>query len=207
MNVRPECHSSFLMPLPEPVPASASPLGDLLRQRRSGRRFATDPLSLAATAQLLWAAQGITSADGKRVTPSAGGLYPLEVLLVAGRIDGLGAGLYRYQPRNHGLLRVEDGDLRQALATASWGQDFMAEAAAILVISALYGRTTTKYGDWGIRYANLEAGHAAQNLCLMATELGLRTVVVGAFGDAAVRRVLHLGNDEAPLVLLPVGIA
>jgi SagB-type dehydrogenase family enzyme len=160
---------------------------------------------LEAISQLLRAAQGVTAADGGRAAPSAGGLYPLEILLAAGRVDGIGAGLYRYQPQRHLLARVADGDFREALAAAAWSQDFVAKAAAIFVICAIYERTTRKYGDRGIRYVHMEAGHAAQNLCLMATELRLRTVVVGAFGDADVRQVLHLGDDEAPLALLPVG--
>lgn len=207
MNNRPTGQASLHTPLPEPVPASASALWHLLRQRRSSRRFGQGPLSLAATGELLRAAQGVTGADGRRVAPSAGGLYPLELLLVAGHIDGLDAGLYRYQPPHHALLRVAEGDLRQALAAASWHQDFIAEAPAIVVIAAIIRRTTVKYRKRGIRYVHMEAGHAAQNLWLMATELGLLTVVVGAFGDAATRRVLHLGRDETPLALLPVGAA
>ncbi|MDP2323824.1 MAG: SagB/ThcOx family dehydrogenase [Gammaproteobacteria bacterium] len=203
MNKQPGLPAS----LPEPAPATTGTLGNLLRQRRSWRQFGRDPLSLAATGELLWATQGVTGADGRRVTPSAGGLYPLEVLLIAGHIAGLVAGLYRYQPAKHALVPVAEGDHRQALAAASWGQDFLADAAAIVVIAAINRRTTAKYRQRGIRYVHMEAGHAAQNLYLMATALGLRTVVVGAFGDAATRRVLHLARDETPLALLPVGTA
>lgn len=51
----------------------------------------------------------------------------------------------------------------------------------------------------------MEAGHAAQNVCLQATALDLGTVVVGAFDDASVKRTLNLRTDEEPLYLLPVG--
>jgi nitroreductase len=51
----------------------------------------------------------------------------------------------------------------------------------------------------------MEAGHAAQNLALQATALGLGSVTVGAFDDAAVARLLRLPSDEAPLYLMPVG--
>jgi SagB-type dehydrogenase family enzyme len=69
----------------------------------------------------------------------------------------------------------------------------------------VYERTTGKYGERGIRYAHLEAGHAAQNVYLQAEALGLGTVVVGAFMDSWVKRVLQMKDDERPLSIMPVG--
>ena len=57
----------------------------------------------------------------------------------------------------------------------------------------------------GVRYAQLGAGHAAENLFLQATALGIATVVVGAFDDAAVTRLLRLEPGKEPLVLMPLG--
>jgi nitroreductase len=52
---------------------------------------------------------------------------------------------------------------------------------------------------------HLEAGHAAQNLLLEATALGLGGVPIGAFHDARVRKVLALSDAEEPLYLVPIG--
>lgn len=56
------------------------------------------PLTLEEVSQLLWAAQGTTAGWGGRTTPSAGALYPLEVYLVAGKVDKVPAGVYKYKP-------------------------------------------------------------------------------------------------------------
>jgi SagB-type dehydrogenase family enzyme len=71
----------------------------------------------------------------------------------------------------------------------------------------MYERSTKKYGDRGIRYAHIEVGHAAQNVYLQAETLGLGTVMVGAFTDASVRRLLHMEDEEQPLAIMPLGRA
>jgi len=76
---------------------------------------------------------------------------------------------------------------------------------ALLVISAVFSRTTTKYGIHGQRYVHLEAGHAAQNVALQATAMGLATVLVGAFDDRQTATFLGLPPRHEPLCLIPVG--
>jgi SagB-type dehydrogenase family enzyme len=78
-------------------------------------------------------------------------------------------------------------------------------APVTFLLTAVYGRMTVKYGDRGVRYVDMEAGHAAQNLCLQAVALDLKSVVIGAFRDAAVKAIAMLPADEEPLYLIPVG--
>jgi SagB-type dehydrogenase family enzyme len=176
-----------------------------LRARRSVREFAVSPLSLAELSQLLWAAQGTTTGDGRRTAPSAGALYPLEVSVVAGDVTGLPAGVYRYRPDGHRLMPVATGDRRRALAAAALEQDWMRPAPVALVIAAVYARTERKYGERAARYVHFEAGCAAENVALQAVALGLGTVVVGAFQDREVAAVAALDTNERPLAILPVG--
>jgi SagB-type dehydrogenase family enzyme len=176
-----------------------------LAQRRSVRRYSAEPLSLAEVAQLLWAAQGVTSGEGGRTAPSAGALYPLEVYLIAGDVSGLAPGAYRYDPKRHRLLPHRQGDLREALAERALEQSWVAEAPALLVFSAFPERTARKYGGRAPRYVQIEVGHAAQNVYLQAVALGLGTVMVGAFEDAPLGRVLGLSSGEIPVSLMPVG--
>lgn len=173
-------------------------------ERRSVREFKDAPLTLAELAQLLWAAQGTTSPSGFRTAPSAGALYPLEIFVLAGKVDGLSPGVYRYGPKNHDLSRTGEGDRRADLCAAALNQVPIRTAPAVLLISAVFKRTTGKYGDRGVRYVHMESGNASQNISLQAVSLGLGTVVIGAFNDKAVKSVLGMGEEE-PLLIMPIG--
>jgi SagB-type dehydrogenase family enzyme len=194
-----------MITLPEPAYDSDVSLEQAILHRRSVRSFGQGALTLKELGQLLWAAQGITDPSGKRTAPSAGALYPLEVFVVVGDVEGVPAGIYQYVPESHTLARALDGDRRQALAQSGLSQEIIRQGAIDIVITAVYARVTGKYGDRGIRYTHLEAGHAAQNVCLQATALGLGTVTIGAFDDAGVKSVLGAADDEEPLYVLPVG--
>ncbi len=196
---------SSAIKLPDPRTQGVVSLETTIQLRRSARHFSPTPLGLADVGQLLWSAQGITLGAGLRATPSAGALYPLEVDLVADKVEGLEPGVYRYIPKTHSIVRRASGQKTAALGTAALSQSAVSEASAVLVISAVYERTTRKYGQRGIRYVHAEAGHAAQNVCLQAVALGLGTVHIGAFHDEEVAKVIQLHEDEKPLVLLPIG--
>lgn len=213
-------HQAGLIRLPAPTTTGGAPLTVALTGRRSVRDFATTPLRLAEVAQLLWAAQGVTRREptpppgwqrqwgewsgGRRTAPSAGGMYPLELYLLASAVAGLEAGLYRYVPQEHALARVGAPD-RAALAAAALGQGTLAEAPAVVIVAGVFARTAAKYGARAPRYVHIEVGAAAQNLLLQGTALGLGGVFVGAFRDDAVRQTLGLPGDHEPLALLPIG--
>jgi SagB-type dehydrogenase family enzyme len=191
--------------LPKPRTVGRASLEAVLDHRRSRRRFADTPLSIPAVGQLLWAAQGITDRRGFRTAPSAGALYPLDLLLAAGRINGVPAGIYHYRPNDHTLAPVSQGDPRQALWLSALRQPAVRKAPVIVAMVAVMDRTTTKYGHRGQRYGYMEGGHAAQNLCLQAVAMDLGTVVIGAFSDREVARVLKLNRNVLPIYLIPVG--
>ena len=180
-------------------------LEETLKRRRSVRRFSAESLKLNEIAQLLWAAQGITGSGGRRTSPSAGALYPLEIYLVSGQVSEIEAGIYRYRPGSHKLSRITIGDIRKELAQASLRQNAIAKAPATIALFAVFERTSVKYGDRGSRYVHLEAGHAAQNICLQAVALDLGSVVIGAFHDGEVKRVIGSKETEQPLYLIPIG--
>ncbi|MBM3286769.1 MAG: SagB/ThcOx family dehydrogenase [Candidatus Eisenbacteria bacterium] len=186
-------------PLPTPLDSGAVSVETALARRRSVREFAERPLTAAEISQLLWAAQGVTSTDGRRTAPSAGALYPLEIYVATA--EGVG----HHLPAGHLLEPRLSGDLRSRLSRAALSQPSVSAAPAIFIITGVAERTRVKYGDRAERYIWLEAGHAAQNLLLQATALGLAGVPIGAFSDEALRRELNLPNGEMPLYLVPIG--
>lgn len=194
-----------VLDLPEPRLSGDVPLELALHERRSVREYSGESLTLEEVGQLLWSAQGVTAGWGGRTAPSAGALYPLELYLVAGKVDGLASGVYLYQPLEHQLVMVMSGDIREELSVISLRQDSVRDGAAVFVFSGVYERTRSRYGDRGERYVHMEAGHAAQNLCLQATALRLGSVVVGAFNDDELADLFAMQPDEAPLYVVPVG--
>jgi len=196
---------NLIVELPKPVLEGDKSLPQLLQQRRSVREYSREALSLSDVGQLLWAAQGITHPRGLRTAPSAGALYPLELYVVAGNVSGLKQGVYHYQIQQHRLEHQVAGDKRIGLGRASMWQTWMAKAPVIIVFGADYERTSQKYGLRAKRYVHMEVGHAAQNLFLQAQDLGLATVVVGAFDDAVVGELLALPKEIVPLSFMPVG--
>ncbi len=175
-----------------------------LSARRSVRDYKDSALRLSEVAQLLWAAQGITADWGGRTAPSADATYPLEIYAVVGDVEGLKPGVYHYISGSHSLKKTVEGDLREQLSASALGQRCVAEAPVTVVVTAVFDRTTRRYGERGIRYVHMEVGHVGQNVCLQAKTLGLSTVMIGAFRDEAVKGVLKL--KEAPLYLIPVGM-
>ena len=194
-----------IIKLPEPHIDSSFSIERALLKRRSKREYLDVPLTLIEVSQLFWAAQGVTHPAGLRTAPSAGALYPLELYLVAGNVANLPAGVYKYRPKKHELLNIAEGEIRTELASATLGQKWVEDGALVIVIAAIYERTTQKYGQRGIRYVHIEVGSVAQNVYLQAVSLQLGAVFVGAFYDEEVQRILNMPENEHPLGIMPVG--
>jgi SagB-type dehydrogenase family enzyme len=196
-------------------PLRGKRLDDVVRSRRSHTgRFGETPVSLPDIAALLRLALGPTE-DGarrpgppRRASPSAGALYPLEAYLVALRCESLPANVYHYDPSRHALAPVAPCPSRDVLARLVMADDAVATAAAALVLTGVFGRTTSKYGERGYRFVLLEAGHAGQNVVLFAEERGLASVPVGGFFEDALGELLGLdARVESPVYVILLGHA
>lgn len=193
------------MKLPEPMTSGNVSVETAIAVRRSIRAYSPDPLTLEHVSQLLWAAQGLTGGGRLRTAPSAGATYPLVVYLVAGSVSGLEQGLYRYENDPHSLSPLKTGDMRPVLSELALQQGFIRDAAAVIVFTAVYERTTSVYGERGAMYVHFDVGHAAENVLLQATALGLGSVPVGAFRTRSVGAALGCLADEVALYMIPLG--
>ena len=186
--------------LPAPRNKGAMSVESCIAKRRSVRSFSDSVLSDEEISQLLWAAQGITDRNrGFRAAPSAGATYPLETYVVTRE------GVFRYLPQQHALESIKTGDSRGMLAIAALGQSFVRQAPVTIVFSAVPERTTNRYGNRGIMYIHMEAGHAAQNVHLQAVALGLGSVPVGAFDENMAAKAIGVPTGERVVYLVPVG--
>lgn len=194
--------------LPEPRYEGKVSVEQAINQRRTVRSFRPDTLTPIQLSQLLWAAQGITDKKrGLRSAPSGGALYPLDVYVVVGRnsVTELGEGIYLYLPNEHALRKLTEGDRRKDVARAALGQDWIAQAPVVLAITAEYRRITGKYGERGVRYAQIEVGHVGQNIFLEAEALGLGAGIVGAFDDRSMAEAIGTLAGHEPLSIMPIG--
>jgi|WetSurMetagenome_2_1015567.scaffolds.fasta_scaffold241997_2 SagB-type dehydrogenase family enzyme len=186
--------------LPAPGAKGKLSLEAAIKARRSRRAYKTGNLTLKTTAQLLWAAQGITHPKGLRTAPSAGARYPIELYLACDK------GLFHYQPQGHGLRKLSSQDLRNELASdPGIPQAFIAQAPTVFIFAVERARTCGRYGPRGERFICLDVGHAAENLCLQAAALGLVSCPIAAFDDNYMTRTLSLPDGQQVLYLVTVG--
>jgi SagB-type dehydrogenase family enzyme len=184
-------------------------LEDAILKRRSVREYTSRPLTILELSQLLFSAQGVTGeAYGTllRTAPSAGALYPIEVYAIVNSVDGLRKGIYHYSVRDHSIALIREGEFGKSAMNGALKQEMMRDAGVVFVISAIFDRVRSKYGERGYRYAYMEAGHVSQNIYLQATSLGLGSVVVGAFIDDDINELIGVdGKKEAAIALHAVG--
>ena len=153
--------------------------------RRSVKECSRKPILLKQLSQILWAAQGITDKEGgRRAAPS-----PLRAIL---------AWRHACQVRRPDLVFADC--VRKPGAGRPGGR-----AAAIIAVTSVFARAVVKYGERGVQYSLQESGCVAENIHIQTAALGLGTVMVGAFDELEVGRLIGVGKDEKPLLLMPIG--
>ena len=177
----------------------------VLQERRSHRKFTETGLALQDLSQLLWAAQGITAQAGNfffRTAPSAGALYPIETYIGINFVEDVKPGIYHFSPSQFLLEKLYDAPPGQLIARAALGQRFLADCAVVFIWSAVFRRNMSKYGNRGLRYILMDAGHICQNLLLAAESLGLGACPVAAFFDDTMNDLLDLDSEEESVLYL-----
>jgi SagB-type dehydrogenase family enzyme len=199
------------------LPGSLSPfnlsLSDALATRVSVRNFSPRPLTLENLATILYYAYGVRRDDkgtaylrSLRVVPSGGALYPLEIFFHNAHIEGLKPGLYHYNPIQHHLKLLHEGNHTGKISETIVHPSIVVSASLVLFITAVFERSIFKYKDRGYRFILLEAGHVAQNVNLVATALGLGSINIGGFFDRQVDEFLGLdGLTHSTIYLVAIG--
>lgn len=181
----------------------------LFQKRRSLRKYEMQSISMEELAFMLWACQGITAKSGNytfRTTPSGGALYPIETYFSANLVEGLDPGLYHFDVENFSLDSLSETDSAEAVAAVCLNQNFMAHSALSFLWSAVIRRSMSKYGNRGMRYILLDAGHICQNLIVAAEATGNGACPVAAFYDDEVNKLLGLDpKEETVLYAASVG--
>ena len=171
------------------------------------------PLDVAAISQLLHYTAGLIKkrdlpVAGEvhyRAAASAGALYPIELYLVCGEIDGLNHGVYHYCPADNALIKLREGDFRGNLAAAA-ADESLASTPAIVVSTAVFWRTAWKYRTRGYRYCFWDNGTILSNLLASANSQGQPARVLAGFVDADVDKLLGVDSEqEASTCLVALG--
>ena len=189
-------------PLPPPAPIDA-PFSQVVSSRVSARFLRPQQLDLPQLAALLHHAYGVTRTNEGtgftrpfRSAPSGGGLYPLEIYFHTKRVTGLAHGLYHYDPLKNEVRLLREGDQTPRIAEAlvEFQSNVAYDSSVIFFLTAIFERSTFKYGARGYRFIFLEAGHVAQNINLVATGLGMGCLNIGGYYDRAVDAFLGLNG-------------
>ncbi len=213
--VSPRLVNSDQIELSEPRLHSKTSVEEALQCRRSRRQFKDKPLNIEEISQILWAAYGITKPiphapeflrGGLKTAPSAGARYPLEIYILADKVQGLQDGIYKYNTIKHNLRLIKQGKYLNELVVAAYKQSWIKQAAAVVIYTAVFQRTTERYGKRGRkRYVCMDLGHSAQNVYLQCESLHLATCAVGAFNDVEIQTLLDISEKETPLYIMPIG--
>jgi SagB-type dehydrogenase family enzyme len=187
-----------------------------LHARRTFRAFSQQPVSLENVSKLLqttWGVQGYVESPGfgplaLKTSPSGGARHPVEVYLMALRVEGVGAGLYHYDVRDHALELISSGAAPQLARDYCADQPYVADAAALFIMTGVFARDMWKYQHpRAYRVVLLDAGHLGQTFCLTATRLGLAPFSTAALKDTLIERDLGIdGISESVLYVTGIGM-
>ena len=195
--------------LPAPEFNETIKFWDILVKRHSTRNFSQEPLYLMDLSLLLFGMEGLTrifTQFSYRITPSAGGLYPIEIYPVINNVEGLKKGVYHYNIPDHSLELLKEGDFRTEVAEGCLGQRMAYNSAVNFIYTAIIERSKWKYLQRCYRYIYLDCGHIGQNFYLVAEALGLGACTIGAIFDDELNKILDIdGKDETAIYVGVVG--
>jgi SagB-type dehydrogenase family enzyme len=181
------------LPAPKKLPAT---LQEAL-EKRTSYMGGTDrsKLSLEDCGTLLGLALGKRNPSTHRNYPSGGALYPIETYLISSAIEGSASAVFHYNPTEHALEKLWDLpttiDMKDL---ARYPKDLF--FSSLIVFTAVWERSSAKYGDLSYQHSLLEAGHMSQNVLLVGNALNVQTRPMAGFDDDLLVSLLDLDPQE-----------
>jgi SagB-type dehydrogenase family enzyme len=145
---------------------------------------------------LVWAANGVNRADGKRTAPSAMNRQEIDVYVI--NKDGA----YLYDAANHILKGITCGDFRKAVAVS---QDFVTTAPVSIVLVANLEKLGDPSNDNTRMMAAIDAGIVNQNINIFCAAVGLSTVPRATMNQAELKEAFKLSDTQVLMMNNPVG--
>ena len=198
-----------------PAPNFDGEFPGVLLQRRTWRRFSASPVSAADMSTALALACGVLqwvrTVGGDvalKTSPSGGARHPIECYVAVRRVTGVRRGLYHYAADTHRLEEVRRGEVTDRLRVWLPHSEYFADAAFVLVLTAVFERQLWRYPyARAYRAALAEAGHVCQTFCLTATWLGLAPFCLMGLADSEIERDLDIdGVNETVLYVAGAGV-
>jgi len=205
----------------------------IIKTRKSVRSYSGSPMGIDELSTILYLSYGVTGTISptreelkslnissirpideslilhRRIAPSAGALYPIEVYVVVFNVNGIEKGLYHYYPVEHLLEKIKVGDFRGNLGECfinKINKEMVQSANLVLLMTAVFNRNQVKYGERGYRYILFEAGHVAQNVYLSSNAMDVGAVAIGGFNDDLLNGFLEIdGEDESAIYAVVLG--
>jgi SagB-type dehydrogenase family enzyme len=197
---------------PDEMTIGQMPLIEVIKRRKSHRKFTEDPLTLEELSFLLWATQGLRESKGRgsasrRTVPSAGARHPFETYLLVNRVNDLQSGLYRYIPLEHKLLVLfADPELPAKIGNGCREQAFVGQGAVVFIWTVIPYRSEYRFSVVAPKMIAMDAGHLCQNLYLASEAIGAGTCAIGAYDQDKMDALLEVdGKEEFVIYAAPVG--
>jgi len=207
----PEGAKVIKLPNPKRIKVNSVAIRDALEQWEPEAFFSRSSITLKELSFLLWCTQGYRKIKDSEVmirnVPSSGSRYPIETYFVAGEVEVLETGLYRYLPQSHQIVveRV-DSDLPFVMGTASMNFKLVTRAAVTFLWVGIPYRSTWALGNRGFRSVLIEVGHICQALIMASSCIGCRVHPIDLFHDEMMVQLAQLDSDSQwPLYVGVVG--